>query len=83
MTAHREGYRRVMATGKSRYRYGDLLAVLGLRKDGAQISLEFTIPTLRDGEGRIDGMAVIMRDVIKRFAERLALKQQIAAATAR
>jgi PAS domain S-box-containing protein len=80
---HWEGYRRVIETGESRYGHGDVLAVPGLRKDGTQISLEFTIVTLTDGQGRIDGMAAIMRDVTKRFAEMRALKQQLAAATTR
>jgi PAS domain S-box-containing protein len=44
---HNEGFRRVMATGETRYA-ADLLAVPGLRKDGARISLEFTI-TLNHG----------------------------------
>jgi PAS domain S-box-containing protein len=80
---HWEGYRRVIETGESRYGHGDVLAVPGLRKDGTQISLEFTIVTLTDGQGRIDGMAAIMRDVTKRFAEMRALKQRLAAATTR
>ena len=80
---HWEGYRRVIETGESRYGHGDVLAVPGLRKDGTQISLEFTIVTLTDGRGRIDGMAAIMRDVTKRFADMRALKQQLAAATTR
>ena len=44
---HNEGFRRVMATGESRYA-ADLLAVPGLRKDGARISLEFTITLIKD-----------------------------------
>src|SRR5690348_17806723 len=40
---HWEGYRRVMQTGQSRYGAGELLAVPALRKDGARISVEFTI----------------------------------------
>ena len=48
---HNEGFRRVMAKGESRYA-ADLLAVPGLRKDGARISLEFTITLIKDDEGR-------------------------------
>ncbi|MDQ4061049.1 MAG: PAS domain S-box protein, partial [Pseudomonadota bacterium] len=44
---HWDGFRRVMATGESRYGEGDLLSVPGLRKDGTRISLEFTIAALR------------------------------------
>ena len=77
---HWEGYRRVMQTGESRYDRGDLLAVPGTRKDGARISLEFTIVPLKDAQGRIAGIAAVMRDVTKRFEEIRALKQKLAAA---
>jgi PAS domain S-box-containing protein len=64
---HWDGYRRVMATGSSRYGAGDLLAVPAVRKDGSGISVEFTIQTLRDEAGRITGLVAILRDVTKRF----------------
>jgi PAS domain S-box-containing protein len=78
---HWDGYREVMRTGESRYDHGDLLSVPSLRKDGARISVEFTIIPLKDAEGRIEGMAAIMRDVTKRFEEVRALRQRLAAAT--
>ena len=71
----------MMRTGESRYDHGDLLSVPSLRKDGARISVEFTIIPLTDAEGRMDGMAAIMRDVTKRFEEVRALRQRLAAAT--
>jgi PAS domain S-box-containing protein len=77
---HWDGYRRVMATGQSRYDAGDLLSVPGLRKDGARISLEFTIVPLTGPGGQVDGLAAIMRDVTARFNELRALKQRLAAA---
>jgi PAS domain S-box-containing protein len=77
---HWDGYRRVMQTGESRYNRGDLLAVPGTRKDGARISLEFTVVPLKDAQGRIEGIAAVMRDVTKRFEEMRALKQKLAAA---
>ena len=79
---HWEGYREVMATGKSRYGEGDLLSVPGLRKDGRRISLEFTIVPLTEAAGRIDGVVAVMRDVTKRFEEMRALKKKLAAAAA-
>jgi PAS domain S-box-containing protein len=78
---HWDGYRRVMNGGVSRYGSGDVLAVPGIRKDGAAVSLEFTIIPLRDGTGKLTGLAAIMRDVTKRFEEMRALKQRIADAT--
>src|SRR3954451_22806536 len=45
---HWAGYRRVMATGESRYGHGDLLSVPALTKNGNRVSVEFTIVMLRD-----------------------------------
>src|ERR1700745_3805958 len=54
---HWSGYRQFIATGRSRYGEGDLLAVPGVRKDGTRLSREFTIVPLTDGDGRIAGVA--------------------------
>jgi PAS domain S-box-containing protein len=78
---HWLGYRHVMTTGESRYGHGDILAVPGIRKDGARISLEFTIVPLRDASGRMVGMAAIMRDVTTRFEEMRALRHKLAEAS--
>jgi PAS domain S-box-containing protein len=84
---HWEGFSQVMQTGQSRYGAGDLLAVPAQRKDGARLSVEFTIVLLHnDAAGpmphRIPGMAAILRDVTQRFNETKALKEQLAAANA-
>jgi PAS domain S-box-containing protein len=78
---HWLGYRQVMASGQSRYGRGDILAVPGIRKGGARISLEFTIVPLHDETGQMIGMAAIMRDVSVRFEELRALRRKAAAAT--
>jgi PAS domain S-box-containing protein len=75
---HWEGYRRVVASGATRYGAGDVLAVPALTKDGRQISVEFTIVLLRDGNNEITGMAAILRDVTARFEEARRLKRQLA-----
>jgi PAS domain S-box-containing protein len=77
---HWAGFRQVMATGESRYGHGDVLAVPGIRKDGARVSLEFTIVPLRDGAGAMIGMAAVMRDVTTRFEEMRMLRQKLAQA---
>ena len=77
---HWAGFARVMETGESRYGTGEVLAVPGLRKDGTRVSLEFTIVSLRDPSGRMEGMAAILRDVTRRFEELRALRRQVAAA---
>lgn len=75
---HWEGYRRVMATGVSRYGAGDLLAVPALRKDGTRISLEFTITPVKDADGRMLGMVAVLRDVTARFLELRELRRRLA-----
>jgi PAS domain S-box-containing protein len=47
-----------------------------MRKDGATISVEFTVMPLQQ-EGRIIGIAAIMRDVTARFNEMRELKQKL------
>ncbi len=74
---HWDGYRSVMETAKSRYGEGDVLSVPAVRKDGATISVEFTIVMLRNKDQMI-GIAAIMRDVTKRFEEMRALKRRLA-----
>ena len=75
---HWAGCRRVMEGAASRYGAGDLLAVPGLRKDGARLSLEFTVVALKDADGRIGGVAALMRDVTARFEETRELRRKLA-----
>lgn len=79
---HWQGYRETMRTGETRYGAGDLLSVPALRKDGARVSVEFSIVPFRDTAGSMVGMAAVMRDVTKRFEEMKALRKA-AANTAR
>jgi len=73
---HWDGYEETVRTGKTRYGAGDLLAVPALRKDGARISVEFTILPFRDRLGRILGIAATLRDVTKRFEEMKVLRKE-------
>jgi PAS domain S-box-containing protein len=72
---HWKGYAETMHTGQTRYGAGDLLAVPALRKDGARISVQFTILPFRDGSGRLLGIAATLRDVTKQFEEMKALRK--------
>lgn len=74
---HWHGYAATMKTGESRYGAGDLLAVPALRKDGARISVEFTILPWRAEAGRMAGIAAILRDVTPRFEEMKALRRRL------
>jgi PAS domain S-box-containing protein len=78
---HWDGYAETMRTGKTRYGDGDVLAVPALRKDGARVSIEFTILPFHDKDGRMTGIAAILRDVTKRFEELKALRKQARQAT--
>ena len=80
---HWNGFRHTMATGTSRYGHGDLLSVPGLTKEGARISVEFTILLLRDGGRAVTGTVAVMRDVTKRFEEVRELKRRLAGADGR
>ena len=77
---HWEGFRTTMRTGQSRYGEGQTLSVPAIRKDGAQISVEFTIVPFADDSGQMVGIAAIMRDVTARFEELRNLRRQMAAA---
>jgi PAS domain S-box-containing protein len=76
---HWDAYAQTMRTGQTRYGAGDVLAVPGMRKDGTRVSIEFSILTFRDHEGRMVGVAAILRDVSKRFDEAKALRNELAA----
>jgi PAS domain S-box-containing protein len=78
---HWKGYRRVIETGESRYSDGDILSVPAITKDGAAISVEFTIIPLPDEKGELIGMVAIMRDVTKRFEEMRDLRRKLTEAT--
>jgi PAS domain S-box-containing protein len=73
---HWQNWDRVMDTGVTRYAT-DVLAVPALRKDGAPLSIEFTIQLVRDDAGRILGPAALVRDVTARFQREKELRLRI------
>jgi PAS domain S-box-containing protein len=78
---HWDGYDKTLRTGESRYGAGDVLAVPALRKDGATISVEFTVVPLKNEKEQMIGMIAVIRDVTKRFEEMRSLKRKLADAT--
>ena len=74
---HRNGFRRVMATGVTPYER-KLLAVPATRKDGAWISLEFTVALIRGVNRDILGVAAILRDVTARWEREKAMRARMA-----
>jgi PAS domain S-box-containing protein len=80
---HWEGYRRVMATGVTKYTGDQMLAVPGVRKDGSRISLEFRIVPVRDATGAMLGIGAVMRDVTARWQRERELRERLAALEAK
>lgn len=74
---HWDGWRKVMATGVTRYGR-EVLAVPAMRKDGTRISIEFTIVVLRDEGGNPLGAAATIRDVTTRWQQAKDEKQRLA-----
>jgi PAS domain S-box-containing protein len=79
---HWEGYRRVMASGATRYGR-ELLKVPALRRDSTRISLEFTVVPVRGASGEILGVGAIMREVTERWRQERALRERLAALEAK
>jgi PAS domain S-box-containing protein len=73
---HNEGFHRAMARGESAYAVS-LLTVPALRKDGARISLEFTVTLIKDDAGVVLGAAAIIRDVTARWQRDQKLKKRL------
>jgi PAS domain S-box-containing protein len=79
---HWDGWRKVMATGVTRYGR-EVLAVPATRRDGTRISIEFTIVVLRDESGKLLGAAATIRDVTTRWQQEKDQKQRLADLEAR
>lgn len=75
---HWQNWGTVMDTGKTRYAT-ETLHVPAQRKDGAPLSIEFTIALVRDGEGKILGPAAVIRDVTARFQREKELRARLKA----
>jgi PAS domain S-box-containing protein len=74
---HWASWDRVMDAGVTRYGAGQLLAVPALRKDGATLSIEFSIQLPRDETGRVLGAVAIVRDVTERWKREKELRLRL------
>jgi PAS domain S-box-containing protein len=75
--AHAAGYEAVMASGVTRY--GEqVLRVPALHKQGKPLSIAFTVALLTAADGRVQGIAAIVRDETERWAEERALRRRVA-----
>lgn len=73
---HWEGYHKTMATGITRYG-NDTLRVPAMHKDGHTLSIAFTVALLKGPDGAVKGIAAVVRDETKRFAEERNLKKRL------
>jgi PAS domain S-box-containing protein len=76
---HWAGWEAAVSTGVTTYGDGQLLAVPALRKDGRQISIEFSIQLLNDSNGEVEWVAAFIRDVTERFSREKALRAELKA----
>lgn len=74
---HWDAYRASMAAGSTKYGGTELLAVPAMRKDGARISIEFSIALIRDAAGALFGPAAVIRDVTARWQEQVDLRKRL------
>ena len=73
---HWEGYHKTMATAVTKYG-ADLLRVPALHKDGHTLSIAFTVSMLFAADGKVSGIAAIVRDESVRFAEMRDLRKRL------
>ena len=73
---HWEGYHKVMASGVTRYGT-ELLSAPGIRKDGARLSLEFSMVIVRGEDGAVVGTGAVIRDITVKWQKEKALKERI------
>ncbi len=74
---HWAGYRDVMRTGRTRYG-SEVLRVPAVRKDGQRISIAFTVALLTEADGRVSGIAAIVRDETARWEAEQQLRRRLA-----
>jgi PAS domain S-box-containing protein len=76
---HWAGYDKTMATGETKY--GDtLLKVPAVHRDGRRLSIEFSVALLREADGKIAGIAAVIRDATERWTAERDLRARLAEA---
>ena len=76
---HWAGWNTAIRTGHTSYAEGQMLAVPALRKDGRQISIEFSIQLLKDTNDQIEWIVAIVRDVTERYTRDKGLRAELKA----
>ena len=73
---HWDGYDKTMKTGLTRYGH-DVLRVPAMHKDGHTLSIAFTVALLHGADGKVAGIAAVVRDETSRFAEERGLRKRL------
>lgn len=74
---HWEGYDKTMETGITRYG-SDVLRVPAVNKQGASLSIAFTVAMLFAADKKVSAIIAVIRDDTLRFNEDRALKKRLA-----
>lgn len=74
---HWDGYQHSMATGTTRYG-SDVLRVPAVGKDGRQLSIAFTVAMLFGPDGKVSGIASVMRDETREFQKNREMRKRLA-----
>lgn len=74
---HWEGFDKTMATGTTRYGH-ELLKVPAVNKEGAALSIAFTVALLKNERGDVTGIVAVIRDETERFQQERALRKRLA-----
>jgi len=74
---HNEGYEKTVGSGLTRYG-STLLRVPAQHQDGRTLSIAFTVALLTGADGRVEGVAAVIRDETARFNEDRNLRRRLA-----
>lgn len=74
---HWDGFHKTMRTGQTKYGT-DLLRVPAVDKGGRALSIAFTVALLHSKDGKLAGIASIIRDETARFNEERSLRKRLA-----
>ena len=74
---HWDGFHKTMRTGQTKYGT-DLLRVPAVDKGGRALSIAFTVALLHSKDGKLAGIASIIRDETARFNEERGLRKRLA-----
>ncbi len=73
---HWDGYHKTMETGQTRYG-NDTLRVPAVHKDGHTLSIAFTVALLTSPDGKVAGIAAVVRDESARFAAEREMRKRL------